>query len=58
MWIKRLAEKYHEQAAANGTKIVHCCGYDSIPADLGTLLVVKYIRDKLGKYEPMALADD
>ena len=34
----------NEAAVAGGTKIVHCCGYDSIPSDLGAQAVADYIR--------------
>ena len=30
---------HHEAAAAKGLRIVPCCGFDSIPFDLGALLV-------------------
>jgi hypothetical protein len=30
-------------------KVVHCCGYDSVPFDIGALVVVDHIRSKLGK---------
>jgi hypothetical protein len=30
------------------TQIVHCCGYDSVPFDIGALVVVDHIRQKLG----------
>ena len=29
----------HEQARANNVRIVHSCGFDSIPSDLGVLLL-------------------
>jgi len=31
-WVKRNMEKHHEAAAKKGVKIVHCCGYDSVPS--------------------------
>jgi short subunit dehydrogenase-like uncharacterized protein len=31
--------KYHEEAAKTGARVVHACGFDSIPADIGTLFV-------------------
>jgi short subunit dehydrogenase-like uncharacterized protein len=34
-WIKRMAERYHATATASGARIVHCCGFDSIPSDMG-----------------------
>jgi saccharopine dehydrogenase (NAD+, L-glutamate forming) len=30
-------------AAERGLKIVHCCGFDSVPADLGTLFTVRLL---------------
>lgn len=32
---------YHEKAQATGAKLVHACGFDSIPYDLGVYLAVK-----------------
>lgn len=34
-WIKRMLDKHEDQAKASGARIVHCCGFDSIPSDLG-----------------------
>ena len=45
-----MIKKHHSAAAAAGVKIVHCCAYDSIPADLGTLLVVEDMRRVHGRY--------
>lgn len=36
MWLK-----YHQQAVASGARIVHACGFDSIPHDLGALFTVQ-----------------
>lgn len=30
-------------------QIVHCCGYDSVPFDLGVLLLADHARKQLGK---------
>jgi len=46
-WVRRLIDAYHQAAAATGTRIVPMCGYDSVPADLGTWLVVDHIRREL-----------
>ena len=43
----RLIETYHDKAAEKGVKIVPCCGFDSIPSDMGTFLVASHIKDKL-----------
>ncbi|MEO6746583.1 MAG: saccharopine dehydrogenase NADP-binding domain-containing protein [Caldimonas sp.] len=34
-WIRRMVERYEAAARKSGARIVHCCGFDSIPSDLG-----------------------
>lgn len=34
-WIRRMIEHHQPAARASGARIVHCCGFDSIPSDLG-----------------------
>ena len=34
-WIRRMIDAYEAKAAQTGARIVHCCGFDSIPSDLG-----------------------
>jgi short subunit dehydrogenase-like uncharacterized protein len=34
-WMQRMIDAYGEAAAASGARIVHTCGFDSIPSDLG-----------------------
>ena len=48
VWVRDLIDRYHAQAAADGTKIIPFCGFDSIPSDLGTYLVARYIQRELG----------
>eukprot|EP00877_Chromochloris_zofingiensis_P009998 jgi/Chrzof1/5251/Cz15g19010.t1 len=49
LWVRRQIQRHHETAADKGVKIVHNCGYDSIPSDLGTLFVVDHVKKALGK---------
>ena len=42
---------YHEQAQRSGARLVHSCGFDSIPYDLGALFTV----DQLPEGVPIAL---
>jgi short subunit dehydrogenase-like uncharacterized protein len=42
MWLR-----YHEQATASGARIVHSCGFDSIPYDLGVLFTVAQLPEGL-----------
>ena len=49
LWVKRMVQRYHDAATQKGVKIVHCCAYDSIPADLGALYVVEHMVRRHGK---------
>ncbi len=46
-WIRRQIDRHHSQAAADGTRIVPGCGFDSIPSDFGAWLTERYVRDAL-----------
>lgn len=35
--------RYHEQAVRTGARLVHACGFDSIPHDLGVLFTVRQL---------------
>lgn len=35
-WMRRMIDAHHAQAESTGARIVHTCGFDSIPSDLGT----------------------
>ncbi len=38
-FVRGMIAAHHQVAAAAGTRIVHCCGFDSIPSDLGVLVL-------------------
>ena len=40
MWLR-----YHEQAQKTGARLVHCCGFDSIPHDLGAYFTVQQLPE-------------
>lgn len=42
-FVRLSIDKYGEQAQANGARIVHSCGFDSVPSDLGVYLLHKRI---------------
>lgn len=42
-FVDRMWLKYHEIAKTTGAKIVHACGFDSIPYDLGVLFTVEQL---------------
>lgn len=35
-WVREMIDAHHERAIGSGARIVHFCGFDSIPSDLGT----------------------
>jgi short subunit dehydrogenase-like uncharacterized protein len=39
LFIRDSIDRCHEAAAATGARIVHSCGFDSVPSDLGVLLL-------------------
>jgi len=39
LFIRESIDRCHDVAAGTGARIVHCCGFDSIPSDLGVLLL-------------------
>jgi short subunit dehydrogenase-like uncharacterized protein len=45
--------RYHELARATGARLVHSCGFDSVPYDLGALFTVGQIPEAAGV--PIAL---
>lgn len=49
-WIARMIEGYQAQARESGARMVHCCGFDSIPSDLGVLYTQQHALHRLGEY--------
>ena len=43
-WVREIIERHHRQAARDATRIVPCCGFDSVPSDLGALLVALAVQ--------------
>jgi short subunit dehydrogenase-like uncharacterized protein len=41
-WIKRMLDRYEDKAKQTGARIVHCCGFDSIPSDLGVYFLQQH----------------
>ncbi|WP_460369723.1 saccharopine dehydrogenase family protein, partial [Actinocorallia lasiicapitis] len=42
-FVDRMYVRYHQQAVASGARIVHACGFDSIPHDLGVYFTVQHL---------------
>jgi short subunit dehydrogenase-like uncharacterized protein len=50
-FVDRMYLEHHDAAVASGARIVHACGFDSIPHDLGAW----YAVSKLGSSDPITL---
>src|SRR4051794_5649605 len=44
-FVDRMWLDHHEQAVQSGARIVHCCGFDSIPHDLGVMFTVQQLPE-------------
>lgn len=49
-WIAAMLEKYESTAQQNGARIVNCCGFDSIPSDMGVLFLQETAKAKFDEY--------
>lgn len=49
-WIKRMIVKYADAAEQSGARIVSCCGFDSIPSDLGVHFLQQHGQQRFGRY--------
>ena len=48
-WMHEMIGAHNEQAAQSGARIVHSCGFDSIPFDLGVYYLQQAAQEKFGK---------
>lgn len=49
-WIRRMIDKHHERAVETGARIVNCCGFDSVPMDIGVWFLQETAQAKFGAY--------
>jgi short subunit dehydrogenase-like uncharacterized protein len=48
-WIRRMISRHDAAARKSGARIVHCCGFDSIPSDLGVWHLQQEARRRFGR---------
>lgn len=48
-WIARMLKEHEATAKASGARIVHCCGFDSLPSDLGVHFLQQEALARHGK---------
>lgn len=47
-WIRKMVTQYEDTAKKNGARIVHCCGFDSIPSDMGVYFLQGKAEETFG----------
>jgi short subunit dehydrogenase-like uncharacterized protein len=47
-WIRRMIGRYEAAAVRSGARIVNCCGFDSIPSDMGVWFLQQQARELFG----------
>jgi short subunit dehydrogenase-like uncharacterized protein len=52
VWMRQMIDKYHDSAKASGARITFSSGFDSIPFDLGVLMLQKHATEKFGAPAP------
>lgn len=48
-WMRQMIDQHADAAKKSGARIVHCCGFDSIPSDMGVWFLQKAADEKFGK---------
>jgi short subunit dehydrogenase-like uncharacterized protein len=48
-WIRQMIDTHLKTAETSGAKIVHCCGFDSIPSDMGNYFLQTEAKKKFGE---------
>ncbi len=47
-WVRGLIDQHHDKAAADGTRIIPFCGFDSVPSDIGAWLLMQAMQQRHG----------
>jgi short subunit dehydrogenase-like uncharacterized protein len=48
-WMRRMLDEHGEAARASGARLVHCCGFDSVPSDMGVWFLQRAALERLGQ---------
>jgi short subunit dehydrogenase-like uncharacterized protein len=47
-WMRRMIDAHQDEAVASGARIVHACGFDSIPSDMGVWFTQRQAVERFG----------
>jgi short subunit dehydrogenase-like uncharacterized protein len=48
-WMRRMIDQHEARAVETGARLVHSCGFDSIPSDLGCLFLQQHAIERYGR---------
>ena len=48
-WMRSMIDAHQDEAVASGARIVHACGFDSIPSDLGVWFTQQQALERFGR---------
>lgn len=48
-WMRHMLDRHGAEAQASGARIVHCCGFDSVPSDMGVAFLQAKAQSQLGQ---------
>jgi len=48
-WLRQMIQKYEDTARNSGARIVNCCGFDSIPSDMGVWFMQEQAQARFAK---------
>lgn len=48
-WMRAMIDAHHDTAVASGARVVHACGFDSIPSDLGVWFTQHLAIERFGR---------
>ncbi|RBP49794.1 saccharopine dehydrogenase family protein [Arenicella xantha] len=49
-WMRDMIDTYQDVAVGSGARIVHSCGFDSIPSDMGTYFIQREAQLRFNEY--------
>ncbi len=49
-WIRRMIDRHEADARQSGARIVHCCGFDSVPMDIGAWFLQQEAKRRSGAH--------
>ena len=48
-WMRRMIDAHQDGTAASGARMVHTCGFDSIPSDMGVWFTQQQAQERFGE---------